>query len=334
MEAITNSRSIPERLIRSFAQYPQLGAAAILVAVFIIFTVMSPVIDNQNVFISGTNIVSIIEQSAGISIAAFGMTLVLLVAGIDISTGSTMALVSVISARLLVYMELPLLPTILIALAVGAAIGLANGWIIVKFKVQPFLVTMGMQTIVIGVAYSISRGESTFLPDRTISAVLVRGTVLGIPASVFWIVGILIIMYLLASRSPIGRRMQAIGGNETAALNSGINVNSVKIFAYTICGILAAFAGLISLARLGTGMTSIGAGYEMNAIAAAIIGGTSFNGDGGNMVGTLMGALVMGVISNGLTILSVDSYVQDIIRGGIIVFAVVVSNMLVQRRAN
>lgn len=324
--------SFGKKLSECFKQHPQLGAFVILMIVGIFFTCASPVKHGSRVFISGANLASILEQTAGISIAAFGMTLVLLVGGIDISIGSTMALISVVSSRLLENYGISVPLVILISILIGITVGMANGALIIRFQVQPFLVTMGMQTIVRGLCYTISKGESIYLTDRTISDIFVRGKLLGIPISAVWTLLFLILMYLLVSRTRYGRWAQAIGGNETAAANSGVSVHKVKLFAYSVNSVTAAFAGLIALSRLGTGMPSIGVGYEMNAIAAAIIGGTSFSGDGGNMFGTLLGSLVMGTLVNGLTIMGVNSYIQDVVRGIIIIVAVIASNVLVQRR--
>lgn len=333
MDKSKKKNNVVDKVMSFFQQHSQFGALLIFVVVAIVFTALSPVKNGQNVFISASNLASVLEQTSAISILAFGMTVVLLAGGIDISVGSTMALVGVVTARLIQLHSMPLGYAILIGLLIGAVVGAINGLLIITFKMQPFLATMGMQTVVRGFCYFISKGESTYLTDRTISEILVRYKIFDvIPICAIWTLVFLVLSYLYVNHTKFGRWTQAIGGNESAAVTSGINVGATKVVAYIICSFTAAFAGLISMARLGTGVASAGVGYEMNAIAAAIIGGTSFSGDGGNMIGTLLGALVIGVLVNGLTILSVNSYIQDIVQGCIILVAVIGSNVLMMRR--
>jgi len=318
---------------KQFQKHPELGAFAILIVAFVFFSFLSPVNDaGISAFMSLKNIGNVIEQTAAISIIAFGMTMVLLIGGIDLSVGSIVGLVIMVGCKLMMTSGWGILPTVLIMLVIGIASGALNGFLIVKFNIQPFLITMSTMTILRGVVYAVSKGESIYLTDTTFCDIFCRGNLLGIPVTAFWTALFLVAMYFVASKSKYGRNAQAIGGNEVAARNSGVNVPLVKVGTYVLAGALAAFAGIITMARLGSANATTGTGTELNAIAAAIIGGTSFTGDGGNMFGTLLGSLVMGVLVNGLTILSVDVYFQDIIKGSIIILAVIGSNYLVSNR--
>jgi ribose transport system permease protein len=325
-------QSKSNKLKKMLIMYPQLGTAALFIIVIIVFTVFSPMSKaGIPIFITGKNINSILEQTAGISIAAFGMTLVLLVGGIDLSMGAVLGLVGVISSHLLEKYQWNTGIVIGFCLLMGAIIGFSNGFLIVWGKALPFLITLGMMNVVRGLAYMISQGESTYVTNQLFRMVFVRSEFLGISVLIWWTCFFLIIMFLLVSNTKFGRRTQAIGGNEEAALNSGVRVKQVKILVYTLSGFIASFVGMITVARLGNGMPSVGEGFEMNAIAAAVLGGTTFSGDGGNMLGTLLGSLVIGTVVNGLTILGVNSYVQTVVKG-LIIIATVVGSMSISRK--
>ncbi len=313
------------------ATYPQLATLALFLLVVIIFAVFSPVNKaGVPVFVTGKNIESILEQTAIISVTAFGMTLVLLINGIDLSVGGIIALVGVVSSHMLENFGWTTIPVILVCLGIGAVLGYMNGALIVYGRVVAFLITLGTMNIARGLGYLFSEGQSTYVTDQLIRKIFVREEFLGVSTLIWWTFAFLLLMYTVVSKTKFGRRAQAIGGNEEAALNSGVRVKRVKIMVYTINGIIAAFAGLIMVARLGNGSASVGEGAEMNAITAAVLGGT-FAGDGGNMLGTLLGSLVLGTIVNGLTILGVNSYVQTVVKGGIII-ATVVGSMALSRK--
>lgn len=318
-------------LKKLIATYPQLATLMLFVLVVIVFTAFSPV--NKSgipVFVTGKNIDSILQQTAIISVTAFGMTLVLLINGIDLSVGGVIALVGVASSYLIEYDGWSTLPVILTCLAIGAVFGFMNGALIVYGRVVAFLITLGTMNIARGLGYVISQGQSTYVTDQLLRQIFVRHEILGVSVLIWWTFAFLILTYVIVSRTKFGRRAQAIGGNEEAALNSGVRVKRVKIMVYTINGVISAFAGLIMVARLGNGSASVGEGAEMNAITAAVLGGT-FAGDGGNMLGTLLGSLVIGTIVNGLTILGVNSYVQTVVKGAIII-ATIVGSMALSRK--
>jgi ribose/xylose/arabinose/galactoside ABC-type transport system permease subunit len=221
---------------------------------------------------------------------------------------------------------------VVIGLAIGVAVGLLNGLIITTWEVQPFLVTLGTMTMARGTALIVSGGKTTYVTNDLFKNIFAKGEIAGIPVLIVWLFVILIILYMLISRTTFGRRIQAIGGNEAAAINSGIQVKRVKTVAYAINGVLSGVCGLIILGKLSSGLPNAGEGLEMEAIAAAVLGGTGFKGEGGNVIGTLLGALVIGIVINGLTLMGVQSYVQTVVKGAIIILIVVGSISLTRRK--
>lgn len=313
------------RINKLFIRYPQLATGGIFAVVVIVFSILSPV------FLLPSNLANILQSTAAISIAAFGMTLVLLAGGIDLSVGATVALTGVVSAILL-EAGIGIFPVVIISLLIGIFVGVINGLIITTWGVQPFLVTLGMMTIVRGCALIVSGGRSTYVTNEIFKDIFAKGDLFGIPVLILWTVIILIILYVLVGSTAYGRRIQSIGGNEAAAINSGIKVKQIKIIAYLINGALAAICGMIILGKLSSGLPNSGEGLEMEAIAAAVLGGTGLKGEGGNMIGTLLGALVIGIVINGLTLMGVHAYIQTVVKGMIIIIIVVGSISLTRQK--
>jgi ribose transport system permease protein len=190
---------------------------------------------------------------------------------------------------------------------------------------------MGMVSITRGLAQYTTNGQSIFIKADSFRLAISQGRLFGIPVLLYWVALFLVVIYFLVSHTPFGRRIQAVGGNSEAALFSGIKVNRVKIIVYTVSGLIAAAAGFVTLSRLSSGLPTVGMGIEMDAIASAVLGGTGFNGEGGNILGTVLGALVIGTITNGLTVLGVDSYLQNVVKGVIIILTVVASVSLAKK---
>lgn len=305
-------------LKKFFGRYPQMATLIGFIVIVIFFSIQ------KETFMTKENLSNIANQTATIAIVAFGMTMVLLTAGIDLSVGGNMALVCVICATAFTK-GLPALGVVALGLILGAAIGCINGLIISVFNIQPFLVTMGMVNIARGFAKYITNGQSVFISNDGFRNIVSQGAVFGIPVLVFWIAIALIITFVIVNRTAFGRKIQAVGGNEEAAFFSGVKVKQVKVIVYTLSGLFAAAAGIITLSRLSSGLPTVGQGAEMDAIAAAVLGGTGFNGEGGNMLGTILGALVIGTIVNGLTVMGVDAYLQDVVKGFIIILTVIAS---------
>ncbi|WP_018690427.1 ABC transporter permease [Ahrensia kielensis] len=277
-------------------------------------------------FFTANNLLNIGKQASINLIIGLGMTIVIISGGIDLSVGSLLALTISIMAVLNVVHDVDIVLAGFVAVTATLAAGAINGIIIQYGKVPAFITTLGMMGIARGVVLLISRGNpSMSFPEEFLW--IADGSILWIPVPIFLAALAAILTAFLLKYTRLGREIYAIGGNEEAARLSGINIAYVRIAAYTICGLSCALGGVIFAARVGAAPPSSGMGYELNAIAAVIIGGTSLSGGQGKVSGTVIGALLMAVIANGLNIIEVDPYWQSIVIGSIIVIAVMVSNM-------
>jgi inositol transport system permease protein len=289
----------------------QFGLLFALVAIGAALSVAKPV------FLTVPNLVNVVRQIAINGILAVGVTYVLLTGGVDLSLGSVVALTGVVAASVAHPEQFPVPVPVALGVLTGAACGAINGFVVTKGKVAPFIVTLGMMTVARGLALVVSGGR----PVSNLSAAFtwLGGDVghVPIPAIVLAVLALMSAVFLHNLR--LGRYIYAVGGNANAARASGINVGTVKLFAYTVCGALAGVAGVVLAARITTGQPNAGVGYELDAIAAVVIGGTSLSGGVGGVGGTILGALLMGVINNGLDLLNVSSYYQAIVKGAIIV---------------
>lgn len=288
----------------------------IFIVMCIILTVLAPA------FLSGTNIVNVIRQISIICIISMGSMLVIITGGIDLSAGAVAAVSGVAAAVMAVELGLPAAAAILGGLLVGAAFGLIGGIIVAKGKIPPFIVTLGLSEVARGIAYVISDGKPISGLPKGFRA-LGRSSLAGVPIPIIVMVLILIITYILTKKLIIGKHIYAAGGNPNAARVSGINVDRILILVYTYAGLMAGLGGLVLTARISTGHPNSATGYELDAIAATVIGGTSLSAGGiGSVLGTLIGALIIGVLNNGLDILGVSAYYQQIAKGLIIIITV------------
>ena len=270
-------------------------------------------------FLTVNNIVNVLRQSTINGIIAVGMTLVILTAGIDLSVGSILALSSVITASML-QSGLPVPAAILIGLGIGAFCGLINGVIITKASVPPFVTTLGMMTIARGFALVYTEGKPiTGLPESF--RFIGTGSIGPIPTPIVIAAATFIIGYILLTRTSLGQFIYAIGNNPTAARYAGISVDLNITFVYLVSGLLAALAGLILIARLDSAQPTAGIAFEFSAIAAVVVGGTSFAGGQGGLGGTLIGVLIIAVLNNGLNLLNISSFYQPVVSGIVIALA-------------
>jgi ribose/xylose/arabinose/galactoside ABC-type transport system permease subunit len=291
------------------------GLFFVFVLICLILSLMSPA------FLNSRNLINVIRQISINGILALGVTYVIITGGIDLGLGSYVAFTGCIAAIADQMMGTPSPVPILIGLLAGIIIGGLNGFIITKGKVAPFIVTLGMMTIARGGALLITRGRPVSgLSDYFLY--LGNGVILGIPVPIIILAVVLIISIILLNQTKLGLYIYAIGGNEEASRASGIKTNRLKLFVYMLCGALSGLAGIIQAARINTGQPNIGTGYELDAITAVIVGGTSLSGGVGTASGTILGALIIGVINNGLDLLNVSSYYQQVIKGLIIIGAV------------
>lgn len=273
-------------------------------------------------FLRVDNLLDVGLQSSITAVLAIGMTIVIITAGIDLSVGSVLALAAYLTADLMAR-GVPVLMAILAGLGIGLAGGALNGVLITKGRLPPFIVTLGTMSLLRGFVLVYSQGAPVYGVPREFKAVI-AGRLLGVPTPVLLAAGIAILAYLMLKYTPFGQQVIAIGGNEEAARLSGINVHRRLIAVYMLSGLLAGVAALILTARLGAAEPISGTGYELNAIAAAVMGGASLAGGQGSILGTVVGALIMGALQNGLTLNNVPSFYQQVAVGAVIIVAVFV----------
>ena len=302
--------------------------AALLV--MILFLCVYP--RTSTTFPTKTNIFNVLRQSAPNVILSCGMTFAILLGGIDLSVGAIIAMSGCLGAGAVVWGGMPEIVGILIGILSGGVFGLFNGFLISKTTIPPFIVTLASQNIAKGIAYVFSQGK----PIRCMTDAwkfLGAGYVAGIPTPVITMFIVFILCVLFLNRTRMGRHIYAVGGNATAAKFSGISTTKVKFTVHTISGLLAGLAGITIASRLYSGTCTSGDGAENDAIAAVVIGGTSMAGGSGKLGGTLIGALIIGILNNGLNLMGVNSDWQFIIKGGVILGAVYMDFIRSQKKA-
>lgn len=281
-------------------------------------------------FMTVSNLVNVVQQSTIIGVIAVGMTFVILTGGIDLSVGSIVALAG-ITFGTLIQLDVPVALAAAGALIAGTLCGAMNGVLITIGRLPPFIATLGMMSVARGLALMLSDGR----PISGFSAgfrTLATGTLAGVPLPVIIMIALYAAAYFVLTRMRLGRYAYAIGGNEEATALSGVNVRAYKTIVYCISGFVSALTSLLLIARLNSAQPIAGISYELDAIAAVVIGGTSLLGGSGSVVGTLVGTLIMSVLRNGLNLLGVSSYLQQVAIGTVIVVAVLV-DMALRRRA-
>jgi ribose transport system permease protein len=300
-----------------------LGSLASLIILSLLIWLAEPV------FMSGANWLNIARQASFNAILAMGMTFVILTAGIDLSVGSVVALSSVVGGMLMTQFGWPMWPAVLAMLLVGAMCGLLNGAITVFGKIPAFIVTLGTMQIFRGLALQVTAGAPIYdltkiQPDFDIFGTRNFG---GVPSPVIITVIVFAISYLLLRYTRLGLYSYAIGGNEQATRFSGVNIDRYLLAVYTLMGLAAGIAGVMMTSRLNSSQPNVAVGAELDAIAAVVIGGTSLFGGEGTIVGTIIGALLMAVIRNGLTLMHISAFYQQIVIGAVIVLAVLIDRL-------
>ena len=301
-----------------------------VIALIVLCIVLSLLTDK---FFTTANGVNVLRQVAVNVCIATGMTLVVLTSGIDLSVGSVLALCGAITAGLLknglqipsadLYIGFTILGAVFGAILIGSLMGWFNGFVITKFKVPPFVATLAMLTIARGFTMLYTEGHPiSNLGDNF--AYIGAGSFFRIPVPVWIAVAVVLLAVFITKKTKLGRYIYAIGGNETAAKLSGIRINKVKITVYSLGAALAAIGGIIVTSRLDSAQPNAGMSYELDAIAAVVIGGTSLNGGKGTIWGTVIGAVIIGVLNNGLVLLNVSPFWQQVVKGGVILLAVII----------
>lgn len=307
-------------------KFTGLSTVIALVGLMAVITLINPN------FLTTNNLLNLLLQVTANGFIAFGMTFVILTSGIDLSVGSILALSSAVTAGLIAA-GLPVPLAMALAVVIGGGLGMANGLLIAYGKFAPFIVTLASMTIFRGATLVYTNGNpmTKGLGDSFLFQFMGQGYVLGIPFPVILMFLVFILLYLLLHQTAFGKSVYAIGGNEKAAYISGVKLNKVKVIIYTISGMMAAISGLIITSRLSSAQPTAGASYEMDAIAAVVLGGTSLSGGKGRLLGTLIGALIIGVLNNGLNIIGVSAFWQQVVKGIVILIAVMLDQFKVKQ---
>ncbi|MCG5486617.1 MAG: ABC transporter permease [Sinorhizobium meliloti] len=309
---MTQNTAAKAALVRALKQYG--GIFLSLVMLCIVFSFFNPR------FMTVVNFMNILQQVAVVAIAAFGMTWVILLGEIDLSVGSIIAVAGMVGAQCFAF-GMGFVPAIALTLAAGALMGMLNGVLTAKLLLPSFIVTVATMGIYRGMVSLPTNGAPAMIENETWTAIGTE-SFLGLPI-IIWVVAVLfVINQIVLSKTSFGRRAYLTGGNREAAVYSGIKVDRLKILIFMISGVMAAISGILLSSRLFSAQTNAGMSYELDAIAAAVLGGTSLAGGVGTMVGTLIGALIIGVMNNGMNMLSVPYFYQLIVKGLVILVAV------------
>lgn len=297
-----------------------LGIIVVIVIIGAALSLLSPV------FLSPYNLRTVLLEITTNMYIALGMTLVMILGGIDLSVGSIVAMSSTLTVGFMVFNHLPLWPAVVLGLTLGGATGLINGLVVAYFKIPSFIVTLAMLNVARGVAYVYSGGHSTRMMNPTFTG-MGSGYLWVFPLPVLYMIVLVAVFVVLLNRTKFGTYIYAIGGNRESARLSGVPIKKIEIVTFVISGLLAAFAGLVLSARMFSGQPSVGIGYELDAIAACVLGGASLSGGIGRISGTFFGAIVIGIISNGLVLIDVSSFWQLVVKGVIILIAVIIDSL-------
>ncbi|WP_415426307.1 ABC transporter permease subunit [Staphylococcus borealis] len=308
MKQLTAKTSFMEKII------PFIG----LILLIIVVSILNPS------FLDLSNLLNLLRQISINGLIAFGMTFIILTGGIDLSVGSILALSSAFIALMITSGVDPII-ALIIGVLIGFILGAVNGLLVTKGNMAPFIATLATMTIFRGLTLVITDGNPiTNLGDSYLFQLFGKGYFIGIPVPAVTMIIVFIILLIILQKTTFGRHTYAIGGNEVAAKISGIKVNKIKIFIYGISGLISALAGGILTSRLNSAQPTAGMSYELDAIAAVVLGGTSLTGGKGRIVGTLIGVLIIGVLNNGLNLLGVSSFYQQVVKGVVILIAVLI----------
>lgn len=325
--ALTSSRSLGVRTGSSVGRLVRRGATAYAGVTTVLVALIAILSATQPTFSTYANFVNILETNAVLLVVAVGLTLVLLVGGFDLSVGGLLALTGVLLAKLIAG-GVPVGLAIAVVVVGGVAVGgLTNGFMVARLKLSFFVVTLGTMTLFRGLALVATGGETQGLYTQTFLRGLGSGRIGAVPYSVLIALAVLAAAWFVTRYTGYGRMLYAVGGNSEAARLAGINVVAIRLSAFAICSGLAALAGVMEAGRLAAASPTTASGIELTAAAAVLLGGTSFVGGSGGMLGTFLGALFLGVLANGLTIAGISSFWQGVIAGLVLVAAVLVDKL-------
>jgi ribose transport system permease protein len=308
----------------------RVGVLPVLLALaIIIFSLLSPR------FLSGQNLLNVARQSTFLAMVAMGQMLVLLTGGFDLSVGKIIAITSVVGALVMSGsaatvphdIGAAVLLGILAGVGAGTAVGLVNGIGVAVFDVSPFMMTLGTASISFGIALTLTSGVPVYGMPDAFGNVFGFGQFLGVPTPVYVTLLLYLLLYVVLNWTPMGRYFYAIGGNFKASILSGINTRFHLFMAYVLCGLMAAIAGIVLTARLGTGEANIGASMPLDSIAACVIGGVSLRGGVGRLGSVVLGAVFIGLIQNGMDLARIESYLQEVVIGVLLILAVIADQL-------
>ncbi|MGI6696580.1 MAG: ABC transporter permease [Christensenellales bacterium] len=297
----------------------------VLLLIMIILTILS------RDFLTAKNLLNVVQQNVSVIIAGCAVTMLMVSGNFDLSIGSIMALSGTLSAVFVSNYKIPLPVSIMLAVVVGGMIGLLNGFLVITMDVPSIIATLGTMYAVSGIAWVITGGHSIHLGLGRNFTWLGRASVGAIPVSIIIAFFIFALFYFIQHKTLLGKYSYAIGGNKRTSLLSGINVSGVGILLYVLVGLLSAFSGVLTASRLGVGSASIGSGFEFEVVVAVVLGGTSLHGGEGSVVGMLIGVLIVGFIANGLNLLGIHSFYQSVVKGIVLVGAVILDRVLRSR---
>jgi len=323
-------RGLGQKIMQNVFKRTETGVFIALVLIGIVISILSPQ------FLSFMNFINILRQASVLGIMTMGVTLLMISGEFDLSIGSTFAVAPILFVDL-ISREFPISIALILSLLIGLLFGFINGLIVTRTKVHSFIITVGTMMIYRGVALVISGGWPKSLDmigasDNLVTKSLGQGKLFGIiPTPILWFIAAVIICWIVLTKTTHGFKIFATGGNIEAAKISGINTNIVKITNFMIVGFLASFAGIISLTYMGTSSATMGSGYELEAIAATVVGGTALTGGVGSIIGAFFGTFILAMIRNGLVLNMVDVYYQQAALGAVIIIAVIINTQIFQR---
>jgi len=313
--------------IKRITKSPTFGVFLILLILIVIMTIVA-----GDIFLTRTNLLSVFRQISFTAIVAIGISLVIITGGIDLSVGAVYGFAGVCAAIAMTQWQWGVIPGVMFGLLIAAVCGSINGVLVTKMDFPPFIATLGMMGAARGVSLGITEAVPIFgMPASYVA--MGQGFTWGIPNPILIMLGIGIIFTFFLRKLVIGRQIYAIGGNEEAARVSGIDTNKVKMTAYILCAVIAGFAGILTAARLGTAQPAAGRGLELDAIAAAIIGGASLKGGVGNIAGPIMGAAIMGILNNAITLLAISPNWREAIIGVVIILAIMMDRFRASKQS-
>lgn len=311
-----------ERTLRIIKKYAIVGVLLVIVAFFTIVT---------DSFLTTGNLLNVARQVAMLGISAVGMTFVILTSGIDLSVGALMGITNIVCSMLMVNAGIPMVPAVIITLLISALVGLINGLLVAYVRVPALITTLSMMTILRGLSFVLCDGMPVWgLPESFKK--LGQGYVGAIPIPVIIMVIVFILGWVFLNRTKTGRYVYGLGGNKEAVRLSGVNTLRNETLVYVLSSVLTGMAGVIMLSRINTGQPKIGTGYEMDVITAVVLGGVSIMGGEGSIIGVFVGVLIAGVLSNGMILIDVSEYYQQITKGLVLLVAVVFDTLAKRRQ--